>query len=181
MATNERSVVALLVEENVGLIEQAVELIASIDLDRYTNNEHAHFSSGMGKHVRHILDFYDRFVQGRGSFVDYNARRRDERIESDPDYAITVARATIESLRDIVAETDGSGLQELEVSSEVQDEAGDSLRVASSLGRELSTLASHTVHHYAIIALLLRMQGQPVSAEFGVAPSTLRYLASQES
>lgn len=183
MATNGHSTVTLLVEENAGLIEQAIELIASIDPDHYSNNEHAYFSSGVGKHVRHILDFYDRFLDGRGGFVDYNARRRDERIESDPGYAAGVARRIIASLRGIAAEPDGRGdaTRELEVSSEVQDEAGSALRVASSLGRELSTLASHTVHHYAIIALLLRIQGQPVSAEFGVAPSTLRYLASQES
>jgi hypothetical protein len=45
----------------------------------------------------------------------------------------------------------------------------------SSIGRELQFLLSHTIHHYALIALALRLQGYEPSAEFGVAPSTLQY------
>ena len=46
---------------------------------------------------------------------------------------------------------------------------------ASSLDRELQSLISHTVHHYALIAMLLRVSGRQPAADFGVAPSTLRY------
>ena len=45
----------------------------------------------------------------------------------------------------------------------------------STIERELKFLVSHTVHHYAIIALQLRHQGVEPGPEFGVAPSTLRY------
>jgi hypothetical protein len=45
----------------------------------------------------------------------------------------------------------------------------------SSAERELQFLLSHTVHHYALIALMLRTQGYEPGAEFGVAPSTLAY------
>lgn len=47
--------------------------------------------------------------------------------------------------------------------------------VLSTLERELQFLASHTVHHYALIALTLRAQGVTVGTDFGMAPSTLRH------
>jgi hypothetical protein len=47
--------------------------------------------------------------------------------------------------------------------------------------RELQFLASHTVHHYALIAHLARDRGVGVAPEFGVAPATLDYWASQET
>jgi len=39
-------------------------------------------------------------------------------------------------------------------------------------------LLSHTVHHYALISVALKLQGIDPGEEFGIAPSTLRYLKS---
>jgi hypothetical protein len=47
----------------------------------------------------------------------------------------------------------------------------------STLGRELQVVASHTVHHFALIALLLERLSVPVAAGFGVAASTRRHEA----
>jgi len=52
--------------------------------------------------------------------------------------------------------------------------------VFSNLARELQFLASHTVHHYALIALTLTALGVPVDADFGMAPSTLRHAERQQ-
>ncbi len=43
----------------------------------------------------------------------------------------------------------------------------------SSLARELRFLASHTVHHQAMIATILRSRGFAVPDDFGIARSTL--------
>jgi len=45
----------------------------------------------------------------------------------------------------------------------------------STVKRELQYLQAHTIHHYALIALILRIQGITPHDEFGVAPSTLRH------
>ena len=45
----------------------------------------------------------------------------------------------------------------------------------STLERELYVLVSHTIHHYALVAVLLRTLGVDPGPEFGVAPSTLRH------
>ena len=39
------------------------------------------------------------------------------------------------------------------------------------------TLSSHTIHHFALIAMALRAHGVAVEAGFGMAPSTLSYQA----
>ena len=46
--------------------------------------------------------------------------------------------------------------------------------MSSSLARELQMLSSHTIHHFALIAMTLRAHGVELDADFGVAPSTLR-------
>ena len=50
----------------------------------------------------------------------------------------------------------------------------DNLRFLQQ-GRELLFLISHTVHHFALIAFMLRSFGIEPGDKFGVAPSTLRY------
>ena len=131
------------------------------------------FGSTIGMHFRHNLDHYRCFLQGLDSgCIDYAARRRDARLEQDRSYAlseISKIRRTIKILLppagDIdlfIARDDGKGV------------------AATSIIRELEFLLSHTVHHYAIVAILCRLQGIEVNDGFGVAPSTLRHLSSQD-
>jgi hypothetical protein len=47
----------------------------------------------------------------------------------------------------------------------------------SSIDRELQVLSSHTIHHFALIAMTLRLHGVEMPPDFGMAPSTLRYQA----
>jgi hypothetical protein len=64
----------------------------------------------------------------------------------------------------------------------MEDSAGSHVPepfLVSSIGRELQVLSSHTIHHFALLAMVLRARGVSVDAEFGMAPSTLRYLSSQ--
>ena len=51
--------------------------------------------------------------------------------------------------------------------------------VKKSVSRELQVLSSHTIHHFALIAMTLRLHGIEMDPDFGMAPSTLRYLASR--
>jgi hypothetical protein len=67
-------------------------------------------------------------------------------------------------------------LESLQVDGSVQVRAEDAEPyLSSTIGRELQSLSSHTVHHFALIAMSLRAMGIPVEEDFGVAPSTLRY------
>ncbi|MBM4187475.1 MAG: hypothetical protein FJ206_09205 [Gemmatimonadetes bacterium] len=58
---------------------------------------------------------------------------------------------------------------------QLQCEAGTESWSRSTLGRELQFLVSHSVHHFALIKLLLANDGPVLPREFGVAPSTLSH------
>ena len=54
--------------------------------------------SSFGAHVRHVWDAYDRFFEGlRTGDVDYDARKREERLETDREYAISAAGCCVDS------------------------------------------------------------------------------------
>jgi hypothetical protein len=48
--------------------------------------------------------------------------------------------------------------------------------LGSSVARELQALSTHTVHHFALIAVALRAHGVEVPPDFGYSPATLRFL-----
>ena len=55
------------------------------------------------------------------------------------------------------------------------DPAGEPTRVDTTLGRELAFVISHTIHHNALIAILVKLLGHSVPATFGYAPSTIAH------
>lgn len=159
-----------LTRDLVHVIQQGIDAIEVLPAEVYGGSGEPLGTSGIGAHVRHCLDFFDRLLDGVASGkLDYDRRERDERIEVDGPYAVARMRRTIERLVELdKADT----TQRLEVRADA--DPGE-LALDSTVGRELKFVMSHTIHHYAIIAMYLRQAGQPVTPEFGVAPSTLRY------
>jgi hypothetical protein len=47
--------------------------------------------------------------------------------------------------------------------------------VPSTLGRELAFLASHAVHHFALLKAHCLQQGIPLGEDFGKAPATVAH------
>lgn len=171
--TTTRESLRFTVAENTGLLQQGVALIEALEPEIYQTNEHELFESGIGKHVRHVLDFYGSLVAPCDGVIDYCARQRDQRIENDPEYAVERSRAIIEALRRIAEERDGA--EPVTVRVETQTPDGGAIESRSTLVRELDAVAGHTIHHFALIAQLARILGATVPEEFGVAPSTLRH------
>jgi len=116
-------------------------------------------------HFRHLLDFYSRFCDTYRDLLDYDTRERDTRTESQPSAAVERAEDTIGALEKL-AESE---------SSDRAVRIGGSASLSTTVGRELQYLMDHTIHHYAIIGMILMSQGVEVDGEFGVAPSTLEY------
>lgn len=162
--------------DNVLTLRQGVDLIRSLDDRLYSKPTGTSSSSGVGSQFRHGLDFYTCFLKGLpGGRIDYDARKRDARIEIDREYA---ARQ-FESVIDALARLTPDQLEgELLVKLECPDGAADDDWCVSSAKRELQFLLSHTVHHHALIVTLLRLHGHelgPDQRAFGVSPSTLSH------
>lgn len=167
--------VAALLAANAEVLQQGQALLAAISDEQFTQTQPPLFAYGVGSHLRHCLDAYTVFLQGLSSGrVDYDARARDERLARDRQFAGERLRQTLLELLERVpvadeAADEAAGQKELQVRQDGPQWA------ASSVARELQFLLSHTVHHFALIALLLRWQGFFPPEEFGVAPATLTH------
>ncbi len=151
------------------LLEQARDLVLKLDADVFARSGPAGAAS-VGAHLRHCLEAFESLFAGlaRGA-VDYDDRRRDARVENEPLAALERIEALRGALHDEIARMEDVPLRARADEPELPPGAGF---VASSLARELRALASHTVHHFAVVALQLRVAGIPVDARFGVARST---------
>lgn len=156
-----------LINENVRVLEQGAELIERLHDRLYTHVSHPFTTHGVGGHFRHCIDFYHSFLTAIGTGrINYDHRTRDGRVESNRLFATSELKAMIEGLQQLPL-TDDPG--------EVKVRLEGAPWSRSSVRRELQFLLSHTIHHYALIALALRLQDFEPGEEFGVAPSTLEY------
>ncbi len=152
-------------------LEQAHALADRLDPVHYAT-PHAHcFGGTIGGHLRHCLEHFDCFRAGLGDgFVDYDARKRGTPEETDP----TAAGERLASLREWFGAADEPMERVIQVSVDC-GLSGPDRWSQSSIARELQFLISHTVHHFAIIAVMCAAQGIALPENFGVAPSTLKY------
>lgn len=163
------SEVARLSQVCVDLLEQARDLVLKLDAATFASPLPG-IAASAGAHLRHCLDAFDRLLAGLDSgAVDYDRRARDARTETDPLFALERIEALRHELRSHLS---ARGDVPLRIRADEPGAAPDAGFVPSHLSRELRALASHTVHHHALIAVVLRLQGVPVPASFGVAPST---------
>ena len=155
------------------LLQQGIRTLGQLSATQYAGARDGHSSAG--SQFRHILDHYAALFDGiREGRVNYDARRRDRAIEHDPSVAAAEAQRWINAL-DQLEVPDGE--HRLLVHSDSGGGPDCSDWRESSIGRELQFLASHTVHHYALIKLLLEWHGVSMDRAFGMAPSTRAHLA----
>jgi uncharacterized damage-inducible protein DinB len=160
-----------LIETNIRCLRQALDLIDRIDDRAFTCAPGGMPRHRVGAHFRHILEFYDCFLNCTASaYIDYDSRGRDPMLERSRAAAIERIERIIGQLNDRQLPNDDFPLM---VRMEDADDRDPWL--PSSVSRELQALSSHTVHHFALISMTLLALGVEVDPSFGVAPSTLRH------
>ena len=166
-----------LIEMNVRWLSQALDLLNRLDDSVYSTSPHGMDPHRAGGHLRHIVEFYQAFLGGlESSHIDYDARRRDLEVERSR----TAASAAVHAiLRGLQATPSLRSERIIWVRMEDAPLGVTQPFMESSVSRELQVLSSHTIHHFALIAMTLRLHGVGLDPGFGMAPSTLRYLASQ--
>ncbi len=126
----------------------------------------------IGGHVRHSLDHARAVVDGRlTGLVDYDHRERGTSIESSVAAADAELARMVEAMDRLAS---ARGDEDLAVAI-MPTRAGEVIRCASSLRRELAFVLSHTVHHNATIRGMLVELGKPVPDSLGYAPATLAH------
>lgn len=155
------------------ILRQGELLLAALGPEAFTCRVPMVFGASIGGHYRHCLDHFASWARGLDAdVVDYDHRRRDPRLESDPAFAGTLTR----EFRVMLGRLDADALAApVRARCEVSYAHGASPVTASSFGRELAYAIAHAIHHYALIAVMARLLGVALPAEFGVAPSTVAH------
>jgi hypothetical protein len=120
----------------------------------------------IGEHARHIIEMFQCLdSQYEGGIVNYDLRKRDFLIQTDPCFAE-------KSIQKIVKNLEKTN-KDLHLQQIVD---GEELLVESNYNRELLYNLEHCIHHQALIKVaLLLSESVEVDVNFGVARSTIEY------
>ena len=166
MQSEENSTTERLLGFNRRLLDQALAVV-----DGHAVSGAPPYAGPVGAHLRHVVEHYEALVRGlpRGE-IDYDGRPRDRELEANP----ALARTRLLALRQaLCAWTPDTMNRPVQVLGLVGFAGEFDFRAISSVGRELVFLASHAVHHFALLADHLQRHGVPVPAHFGKAPGTV--------
>lgn len=157
------------------VLQQSLRLLESCG-EKYAFVEPAPFDASVGRHFRHVLEHFHCLLQGANSGeVNYDGRKRDARIETEASFA---AAATNEVIRQIELWNAVTLAQRCSTVSSLAYHSDSPSIISSNLGRELAYCIGHAIHHFAMIRLLCSHIGVKIPADFGYAPSTLKYQSS---
>ncbi|MCP4203340.1 MAG: hypothetical protein GY769_15565 [bacterium] len=157
------------VEQNLAMLRDGLALVNGLADDVYVA-EDIGAGSGLGPHIRHVIEFYRALFEGLpAGRVDYDRRDRDREIERRRGAATAAIEDIIVKLETVELNPD----VELLVNVDAPITGEPAIWSRSSVLRELQFALSHTIHHYALIARQLRDRGVDPGADFGMAPSTI--------
>ena len=155
---------------------QGLGLLFELGDRTYSHIAGTPFNSSVGQHYRHVLEHFQSLIRGlRAREINYDARERNQRLESDVTYA---SMATCDVLRALKQYTDEILARDCKVINSVGYRASQPTCLESNVSRELAYCVGHAIHHFAILRLICHEIDITVPAEFGVAPSTLRHMNS---
>jgi hypothetical protein len=157
-----------LLQFNRQLLDQALALVAA-----HEGPAAPALAGLVGSHLRHVIEHLEGLLfERRDEVVDYDSRRRDALLERSP----TLARQRLQALQQRLAGFAADTLnQPVRVLGQCGPAGEHRFSVDSTIGRELAFLASHTVHHFALLKAHCQQQGIHVAADFGQAPATVAH------
>jgi uncharacterized damage-inducible protein DinB len=153
------------------LLDDLESLLSEVAPDVYCARFATDVSGSIGEHVRHCLDHVSALLAADSSTtLSYDRRHRGTAVETDPAEAL---RQILQLKRALDVWSTRSLDEPIRVTSMISP-SGDAVTGWSTLARELAFVVSHTIHHQAIIGVLLAINGHAVPERFGHSPSTPR-------
>jgi uncharacterized damage-inducible protein DinB len=154
------------------LLDELAEVIERLSDDAYARKPVGVMPSSVGGHVRHSLDHVRALLAAADTGqLNFDHRDRGTAVESCRTTAmaeIAVLRAGLMNLHADLA--DRPVRLRCLVSADLP-----AMELDSTWGREAAYVVSHTIHHNAIIAAMVKTLGAWLPDRFGYAPSTTAY------
>lgn len=154
------------------IMRQLADVIGQLTDHDYARPLSVLSGNTIGKHVRHILEFYELLVNSaRTGLLNYDQRQRDLRLEVNPDEAIR----RIGSIDRSVQRLDLN--QYLRLEADLSVAGAETIQIPSSFARELLYNVEHAIHHMALIqvAVMNAFPDVDLPPHFGVAYSTVQH------
>lgn len=153
---------------NTAVLNQALALVAA-----HQKPDAPAYAYPVGAHLRHVIEHYEALiVPNEPGVVDYDRRPRDRELATKT----SVAHMRLQGLLRRLAGWTGSSLDAPLQVRGLGGLAGNfHFAVTSSMGRELVFVASHAIHHFAVLQPHCAQHGIAISAEFGRAPATVAH------
>lgn len=152
----------LLIDQALSLVDAHEEVPAAPAYGEY-----------VGPHLRHVIEHYEALLlRDADGELDYDQRPRDGALDQSPGLAQVRLRALKQHL-------DGAAAYAMDQPILVRGQGGVTgefdFAMRSSIGRELVFVASHAIHHFALLRLHCQQHGIPTDPDFGRAPSTVAH------
>ena len=153
------------------LLDELAAVLQQVSATSYTAKPFPRVSGSIGQHVRHLLDHVAGLcATARSGVLSYDWRERGTDVEAD----VSAALRTIRHLQGTLTQFDDCDENAPITLTSVVAHGAVPVAARSTLAREILFVISHTIHHQALIAVLLAWHGVDVAPRFGVAASTPR-------
>lgn len=164
------------------ILMQLAEVIGQLTDQDYARPLSVLSGNTVGKHVRHILEFYELLVnsaqmgpqsaaQRSAAHLNYDRRQRDLRLEVDTDEALRRIGAVDRAIHRLDLN------QCLYLEADLSVAGDETILIPSSFARELLYNVEHAIHHMALIqvAVVSDFPAVELPPHFGVAYSTVQH------
>lgn len=163
----------LLKKQSIEILDQLSLMIQQLSTKEYQLPIEILSDNSIGKHVRHILEFYEILLTGVSSKnLNYDLRKRNPILEVDK-------HATLEKIQELssIIEKISKDEKLMLSGNYALDSENEHFSVNSSLSRELMYNIEHAIHHMAIIKIAIKNSFKHIklNQSFGIANSTVRY------
>jgi hypothetical protein len=130
----------------------------------------------IGQHVRHIIELFQALENGYATgLVNYEKRKRDPLIETDP----VLASGLLRQIGDNLDRPDRPLILEAGYTAPLPDGQSPAapVLIATNYYREIAYNLEHTIHHMAMIRIGIGQLASPkvLPEGYGIASSTLKY------
>lgn len=143
--------------------------LGQLSTEQYTVSCPQLGNSTIGQHVRHIIEMFQCLENGYESgVVNYEIRKRDQKIEQEKQFAMQLLQGIHDGL--------SKGDKPLVLEGVYNDDSTELMRFPTNYYREIVYNLEHTIHHMALIRVGLRsFKDITVPETYGVAAATVKY------
>ena len=145
---------------------EITQLLDQLDAEQYTHCNPELSNATIGEHTRHIIELYQCLIADyEKGVVNYDKRKRNIAIQT----SITDAKVAI----GYILENIDVPNKDLQLEEGVQE---TNFTVATNYYRELLYNLEHSIHHQALIkVVVLKYQEIKLPENFGIAKSTIEF------